>query len=351
MALRWIDSFDGWRNTSGEGAYGGPRYETSWIRNNTPTTSQFRTGTQGMELFGSNTNFYIGKILDNQATWIAGWACKKTGTAPTNWRRIWYLADGGTTQVSLYLSVDNRLGFYRGDGATQLAYGTTVMAMNTWDYIEVKCTIHDTTGSFEVRINGVTEISGTNVDTQVTANSYADRMIWSNGQGNDVTPWLDDLYICDGTGSAPTNDFLGDIMVEALFPNGNGNSSQFVGSDGNSTDNYLLVDEQNQPDGDTTYVQSSTVAQKDTYAMGNLTATAGTVYGVQVNSVAKKTLAGTRTIVHVSRESGGTEADSAAKALSLSYVNNYTISESKPSTGAWTISDINNAEFGVKVNS
>ena len=55
----------------------------------------------------------------------------------------------------------------------------------------------------------------------------------------------DDLYICDGTTvpGEPVNDFLGDVRVDTLYPNGNGNSSQWVGQDANSTDNYLNVDD------------------------------------------------------------------------------------------------------------
>jgi hypothetical protein len=158
---------------------------------------------------------------------------------------------------------------------------------------------------------------------------------------------FDDLYVCDGTGSAPANDFLGDCRVEAIFPSGNGNSSVLVGSDGNSTDNYLLVDEA--APNTTDYVESSTVTDKDTYAYGNLAATTGTVFGVQPVPFAAKTDAGTRSIVSVARVSA-TEVDSAAKTLSTTYTYYPDVREAKPGGGAWAIGDVNGAEFGVKIN-
>jgi hypothetical protein len=154
--------------------------------------------------------------------------------------------------------------------------------------------------------------------------------------------------VCDGSG-ATNNDYLGDIRVECLFPNGDGASSAFVGSDGNSVNNYLLVDE-TVPNDDTDYVQGTVVGDKDTYAYQDLTTTAGSVYGVNIIPRHRKADAGGRTAVTVGRESGGTEADSSAITILDSYIYNYDIRETKPSGGAWSISEVNGAQFGMKVN-
>jgi hypothetical protein len=63
---------------------------------------------------------------------------------------------------------------------------------------------------------------------------------------------------------------------------------------------------------------------------------------------AAKTNAGVRSIASVARLSG-TEVDSSDKALSVSYAYLPDIRETKPGGGAWSISDVNSAEFGVKV--
>jgi hypothetical protein len=151
------------------------------------------------------------------------------------------------------------------------------------------------------------------------------------------------------TSGTINNDFKGDCRVEAIFPNGNGNSSVLVGSDGNSTDNYLLVDE-NPPNSDTDYVESSTVGDKDTYNYGSITSAFGVVHGVQICPFVKKTDAGVRSIANVARSSG-TEADSASQALAATYGYLPTIKEDDPSTpgSRWTVAGVNAAEFGVKV--
>jgi hypothetical protein len=258
------------------------------------------------------------------------------------------LLDSGSLQLEVRILTTGRLRITR--NGTTLGTGTTVLTPSVFYYIELKATINNSTGSAVLRINGTTELNLSGIDTQNTANATVDTLQLGGGlnEGGVFNMDFDDLYVSDTTGSSPTNDFLGDTRIEAIFPNGNGNSSQLVGSDSNSTDNYLLVDE-TAPNSDTDYVESSTVGDKDTYAMGNLTSTTGTVYGVQVMPYAKKTDAGVRSIVSVARLSS-TEVDSAAKTLSTTYAYLPDIREAKPGGGAWSISDVNSAEFGVKVN-
>jgi hypothetical protein len=204
---------------------------------------------------------------------------------------------------------------------------------------------HASAGEIEVRFNGTTVLNLTSLNTLPFATNSGIVHMGYNGSTN-TSAHYDDIYICDLSGSA-NNDFLGDIKVAALFPNGNGNSSQLDGSDGNTTDNYLLVDEA-APDGDTTYVESADIGDKDTYAFENL-GNAGSVKGVQIVPRVRKTDAGERSIVSVARLSA-TEEDGPEKALSTSYVYLPDIREEKPGGGDWTVTDVNNAEFGVKVS-
>ena len=75
---------------------------------------------------------------------------------------------------------------------------------------------------------------------------------------------FDDLYLDDTTGeTSPTSPPI--LRFWSIRPNGNGNYAQWTGSDGNSTDNYLLVDEQAANGGDYVGVQSAD--QYDSYAL------------------------------------------------------------------------------------
>ena len=237
----------------------------------------------------------------------------------------------------------------RGDNVT-LAQTTNVpIVVGRWYYIEFKATIHDTTGSYEVRIDGVphSQLTASGVDTKNSANASADRIYFGsrNTFFTGTGFYLDDVYIFDGTGSAPKNNFIGDVNVVGLLPNGNGNSSQFLGSDADSTNNYQLVDE-NPPNDDTDYVEASTVGYKDTYTYQDLTGSSGTVYGVSAAPYARKTDSGARKIRTLARLSS-TEIDNGTDlVLGTSYVYYNSIFETKPGGGAWAITDVNNAEFG-----
>lgn len=335
MALRFIDSFDHYVTAD---------IQTKWTSNSSCTIAAAgRNGTSCLEW----TNFtrLVSKTIDAQATWIVGFAFRLS-SYPTTFANGQFLAflDSATPHVDFRIGPAGTIQTTR--NGTVLGTGTIVLSLDTWYYLEFKVTISDTVGVVVTKVNGITDLNLSAQDTRNAGNASANVIQLGNGNAAS-TGRVDDFYACDGTGGAPANDFLGDVRVEALFPNGNGNSSQLVGSDGNSVDNYLLVDETAPATAD--YVESSTVGDKDTYPYTNLTSTAGTVYGVQVLPYAAKTDAGARSIVSVARLSA-TEVDSAVKALSVTPGYLPDVREAKPGGGAWAIADVNNAEFGAKVN-
>lgn len=336
MALRWIDSFDHYVTADIPAKYDS-------ISGSPAITATSRFGSGALQLTDANTQHTVVKVFDAQPTWIVGFAFRYVMSGGN--KQIFTLIDNATIQVTLYYETSTRKLFLNGPFGSSLS--TLGLSDNTWYYIETKVTIGNA-GSWEVRVDGNTWITGSG-DTQASANASADRFRFEAGGsgGTSTARIFDDVYILDGTGAAPLNDFLGDVRVEALFPNANGNSSQLVGSDADSVNNYLLVDDPT-PDGDTSYVESSTVGNKDTYAFTNLTPTLGTVYGVQISSEARKTDAGLRTVKNIARLST-TEVDGAANSLSSSYRMFNDIMTTKPGGGAWTITDVNNAEFGIKV--
>jgi hypothetical protein len=75
-----------------------------------------------------------------------------------------------------------------------------------------------------------------------------------------------------------TDAFQGDCHVDYLVPDGNGDTSQWVGSDSDSVDNWQLVDEM--PPSATDYVEADTTDLRDLYTVTNLPAS-GTILGVQ----------------------------------------------------------------------
>jgi hypothetical protein len=234
-------------------------------------------------------------------------------------------------------------------GGTLLATGTTTIVANTWYQIEFYTEVHDTSGTASVWLNGdaVPEVTFSG-DTKGGGTGVIDTIFFASGQAvNGAVDKWDDLVVYDTTGSVNNAPQLGDLRCTAFYPNGDGTASQLVGSDGNSTNNYLLVDETT-PNDDTDYVQTATIGNKDTYQFDNLGATAGGVLAVQTKLWAKKTGAGTREIVPVLKL-GGTEVDGTSISLGVSYGRYDEIQEEKPGGGIWSASDFNGTEFGVKL--
>jgi hypothetical protein len=155
--------------------------------------------------------------------------------------------------------------------------------------------------------------------------------------------YIDDLYILE-TGSSPNNNFLGDCRVDTLMPNGEGNYSAWTCSTGGT--HSALVDEAVPNTSD--YVESSTAAQKDSWAFANLTAVTGTIFGAAINLAALKSDAGARDIKPLCR-SGSTDSLGSAFSLSTDQLYVQKIYEVDPNTAsAWTESNVNSAEFGVE---
>lgn len=333
MALRFFDGFD--------------HYAASKILNKWTTISNtitFVGGRFGGSALSTNQRSLTKAFVDSQPEWIFGSAMQFSVSSDAEVFN-WY--NGATLQGTLAWRASTRtLAYYRGNSAgTLLGSGTKVLLGNVWYYLELRVVFNDTTGIVQLKIDNGLEIDLSGQDTNNAGGNAANTLLLAGPVGGFQ---YDDLYLCDGTGPAPYNTFLGDCRVETLLPNGNGNSSQLAGSDGNSVDNYLLVDEAD-PNDDTDYVESSTVGQKDTYAYSDLAVTSGTVYAVQIAPWAKKTNAGFRSIKTIGRLSG-TEEDSAEILLPSSYsYPAFDIRTTKPGGGAWTIADVNNAEFGVKV--
>lgn len=252
-----------------------------------------------------------------------------------------------TVHVDIRHNTDGQLIVTR--NGTLLGTGTTVFANSVWHHIEWWVEIHDTAGVIKVWVDGnpTPEINLSSQDTRNGGTGVVDRVYFFGSNISNSSRWnYTDLVIYDDLGGVNDTAPLGDIRVKQILPSGNGNSSQWVGSDANSTDNYLLVDEVPRDD-DTTYVESSVVGDKDTYAFGDLGVT-GSVLAVRTLMYAKKTDANVRQIATVARLSS-TEVDGETETLTTDYAGYSEVRETKPGGGAWTASDVDSTEFGVKV--
>lgn len=233
----------------------------------------------------------------------------------------------------------------RGDGTVLIAADPNIWFRNTWHYIEVKVKIANSGGTVELRQDGVTRASFTGDTQNGGSDQKIDRVRLRNTLADNI--YFDDVYILNEQGGSH-NTFLGDTRMYPLYPNGNGNYSQLLGSDGNSTDNYLLVDEVG-PAVEADYVGSATDGQKDSYTFENLPVSVGTIHAVDIRMHAWKSEDGAKSIRSLVRRSS---TDAAGADLPLAVTGSplqqlYTLDPI--AAVAWTISTVNDSEFGAEV--
>jgi hypothetical protein len=354
MALLFFDGFDSAETSVGNFGTG---WGTRWTGNVTQwfagvTTPTPRTGVKCAQGFGTPSGMY--KTVSASGGFVAGVAVYMTGT-PSAGNDFLEVREGtGIVHVALDTDGARRLRVKR--GATVLATGTSVLNLNAWYYIELKGTVDDAAGSYEVHIDGVVEaaLTASGVDTR-----NAGTGVWSNIAflSPASSSWnIDDVYICDTSGPR-NNTFLGPVKVETLLPQTDavaaGSNNGLTPSTG--TDHGALVDEA--PANTTDYNASATVGAKDSYNYPALALT-GAILGVQTNLFVAKSDTAARTVCAVVR-TGGTDYDnvtagsgtaSAVVAPLTTFSYFVETREINPATGvAWTPSDVNAIEVGMKV--
>lgn len=278
---------------------------------------------------------------DTTLTYTAGFAFK-VGALQNRVIARWY-SDDGSSHFALDMTSAGDLEVLRSTTVVEVTTDTPI-STGTWYYIEFQVLIDDTVGAYEVRVDGVTKLSGTNVDTKAGAE---DNVVGFNLIGSTFSSTeYDDVYILDSTGLV-NNDFLGDSQVETLFPDGDGFTNDFTPLSGLT--NYEMVDDGYTPDIGTTYVSSSTVNHTDLYTFTDLELALNDIYAVEVAGMCWMSNVGPRTLRMMTRVSSTNyEGDIVGCPIEYNCINH--LWENNPNTAAaWTESDVNAAEFGITI--
>ena len=331
MALLFIDGFD-----AGDSAQKWSTYVSGQIAADTITP--YGTG-RSVRLNSTGTGYKLSKVLTASAKIFVGF----------NYRADYlntYIfggsADGGTVQhVVISTASNGALNIQR--GATIVATSAAaIIATNTWNYIEISATISDTVGAVEVKVNGASVVTFSG-DTRNAGTSTNFDLVGLCS--NSLTGWsyFDNLYICNDSGSAPYNTYLGDIRINTLVPNGAGSDTGFTPSTGA---NYQTVDEV--PFSTADYNSASASGTRDLYTMGDLSGSYS-VLAVQNNVIVKKTDAG-GTALKSAIKSGGTIYYGTSQTITPSDATVMDLRTADPATAtAWTITGVNNIEAGMEI--
>jgi hypothetical protein len=252
----------------------------------------------------------------------------------------------GSNTVMLWETGDE-IGIYNvPDDASDYSSSTGPLTKLAWHWVEAEVFYSNTVGTIKCWVDGVQVIDASGLNTP-TIPATVSVQIGGQLSSDAAEVWYDDLIVYDDTGSYNNTAPLGDTQVLALFPDGEGNVNALVGSDGNSVDNYLLVDEF---DPDTaTYVGSSAEGDKDLYTLEDLPSTVGDVLAISVERYSAKTDTGAKFMRSVIR-TASTDYPQSSIALSTTYEYQSEVLEEDPNTtAAWTGTNINGLQAGPEV--
>lgn len=282
----------------------------------------------------------------NSGTVIVGTWFKYTGSFVSGVSlRVMEFTDVAVTSSSirprLLLTSDGNLVFNNGS-VTLDGTGLATLEEDTWYFIEAKVTIHNTTGAVEIRVNGVTDLILTNVNTRPSGtNNYCNAIrLWAYIHGTaNVSVFWDDFYVANVDGNG-VQDFLGPALVSYHIPE---SDSTVAWTPNSGSTNYSRVNEA-PPDGDTSYVETSTSNAEDLYGISDLDDNYE-VYAVQANYHAVGSSSSFDPIV---RHGSTTDAGSTVETGS-DYSCGIQVWEKNPVTNnPWTANQFNSATFGVR---
>lgn len=232
-------------------------------------------------------------------------------------------------------------------GAASTADGTVAAAFADlgWHHVEMEHRFDGTSGSLRVWVDGILGVNVSSVDTINTGTPSAIDQFRLHTDGTSSFAWrIDDLVIWDETGSDFVLTHMDEHRIEVRRPNADTAQSDFTPSTG--SDNYAMVDENGLHDGDSTFVESTTIGHLDLYDVANLGFTPTSVHAVAVHTRAKKTDVGSVAMKnHI--KSGTTDTASANHTLTASYAQytNY-YGKNPDTTSAWDETTFNAVQIG-----
>jgi hypothetical protein len=264
--------------------------------------------------------------------------------------KVFEVLNGGDYKCRGNMNSSGLIQFVQGFFQDQIFTTTIAIPGDAHTLLEIHYKSNGNSGYLEVKVNGVLDpasISGTAFVGDTVSNF---RITGCNG----TTEYFDDIAINTTTDTDGKGDtgWIGDGHIELLVPNGNspdgGWTDDFTGSDGNSTDNYALVDEI--PPSSSDYIQSETIGHQDRYAFANFDATGKRIKRVWTEARGLDTSSGGNKVKLGLRVSG-TDYLSTAKSLAATYGQvvgeHYKVN---PATSAeWSDSELNAAQSLVEV--
>lgn len=305
-------------------------------------TSPVRSGVYAYRVSGSSSMYRNFSDL-SEGYFRVGWYAKSNTDVYKSVR----FRNGTTELITMGLSTTDKH-FRVLIGGSVVATGT--FAYNTFTYyaLEFRIKIDDTAGVVQLKVDGVIDIDYTGDTKPGTATAINNLLLASNNDFPDPISemYFDDLAINDTTGTVD-NSWCGDGRVIYLAPNAAGDTTQLTPSAGA---NYAAVDDRPH-DSDSTYVEGSTVDNRDLYNLAASGLAAGSTIGRVIPIASAKDTVANGGKIKLGLKTSTTEYFGDDLTLTTGYTPQYGSQYlTNPLTGnPWTIAELDALQMGVKV--
>lgn len=269
------------------------------------------------------------------------------------------MANNGVIIAAMRLNNDHTISLI----SNTVVIATTTLAVadpSQFHFYEMEA-VCSGSGTNNVSVSAKIHVDGANFGSfSGTGNIIANQLIDGSASMNQVgivtngTMGFHDFYAIDSdatdiNGNSTTiTTFLGDVEVDALFPNADVTTAWSThGGDG--THAYTCVNETS-PDDDTTYVFSTVSGDQEEFNYQPIVGFNGTLVAAQYLALARKTKEGTRIL---DLTVGGTPVKTIEFQAVANYLSDFYVYYIAPldtdNTTVWTTAVFNAEKFGVKV--
>jgi hypothetical protein len=222
---------------------------------------------------------------EKHATLSVGMWLKPEGQSGGPARLVMLKSDTDTTIcLTVRLTSDGVINVFKGEYNTGVSLGSYTSTMTTSGpprHFQIKAVMSTTVGSVEIKLDGVTVLNLTNVDTRngATATTYDTVYMPFSCTNTGITGFYD-WWLTNGT-----TGFLGAAKVAIAALNANGDQSMWTNSGGTSLSNYSYLNDLNNATFVSAPAGSSTLY--DSYNIAEPTISTGYTFGaLKVSAVA-----------------------------------------------------------------
>lgn len=270
--------------------------------------------------------------------------------------RLWCATLPPLTNASLFWGFSdnsNNMQFWVGvetTGAISVRLGTNintvlgattgpVITSNAWNHIEFKAVAGTTTGTFELRVNGVPVLTLSNINT---GGGYSQaRFDCPNAFGFTQTFYIKDL-VCWNSSGTSNNNFLGTVSVIGMVPN---SDVSFNWTPSTGTTGFNLLDNSPPLDGTEYITASYPPPAASTFGLSDLPTNVTSVRAMITQVRARKVDGGDGNI-QSSLISSGDTANGADRPITTAFTYYEDVFEVDPHTSApWTPAAANAATY------